>query len=558
MLKNRIQIVLVFCLVCLYAANAQTEDLILRAMQDELNRNSKELSLPGFEKPFFIMYGLVEQKSMIVSATLGALMNSIEDRNRYKSTTRILVGGYEFNDESLEDNLFSSPTAMEISLPLDDDYWGIRRSFWITTDNVYRSAARHFEKHKQTLKETGKPLAEIPHRSFAKVAVQRIIQTQTPSNYHRADWETKVKELSSFFKQQPNIHNSVVFVSFVEGHKYLVNTEGLVTKIPFSNATISAFAQSKDEKGKFSMERISHEAKTLDKLPSMDQLKADIAGMVKKMEAEKNTVELTEEYNGPVLLEGISVAETFASTIVQGREGIFANDNIAKLKGFQYDEESISSDGKIGKSIVNNLISVKAKPFLTTFNGIDLLGHFQIDQEGVRPPDELTIIENGVLKNLLNNRTLTNPNQVANGFSDGPGVVEVTIAQKDSDKTLKEKLLAQAKKEGLQFALILRDGSSRMGFVDAYKVDVNTGKEEQVKNVTLRQTGFKTWKRILGASEKYAAHNLGGQGFGRNGGQNHTSWIVPQAVLLEEAEVQPIKMPSLKEEEYVSSPLKKS
>jgi hypothetical protein len=118
--------------------------------------------------------------------------------------------------------------------------------------------------------------------------------------------------------------------------------------------------------------------------------------------------------------------------------------------------------------------------------------------------------------------------------------------------------LAQAKKEGLQFALILRDGSSRMGFVDAYKVDVNTGKEEQVKNVTLRQTGFKTWKRILGASEKYAAHNLGGQGFGRNGGQNHTSWIVPQAVLLEEAEVQPIKMPSLKEEEYVSSPLKKS
>lgn len=558
MLKKRIQIVLMFCLVALSSANAQTEDVILRAMQDELNRNSKELSLPGFEKPFFIMYGLVDQKAMIVSATLGALMNSSEDRNRYKSSTRVLVGGYEFNDESLEDNLFSSPTAMEISLPLDDDYWGIRRSFWVTTDNVYRSAARHFEKHKQTLKETGKPLAEIPHRSFAKVPVQRIIQTQTPSSYNRAEWEAKVKELSSFFKQQPNINNSVVFVSFVEGHKYLVNTEGLVAKIPFSNATISAFVQTKDEKGKFSMERISHEAKTLDKLPSMDQLKADIAGMVKKLEAEKNIVELTEEYNGPVLLEGISVAETFASTILQGREGVFANDNIAKLKGFQFDEESISSDGKVGKSIVNNLISVKAKPFLTTFNGVDLLGSFQIDQEGVRPPDELAIIENGVLKNLLNNRTLTNPNQVANGFSDGPGVVEVTIAQKDSDKTLKEKLLAQAKKEGLQFALILREGSSRMGFVDAYKVDVNTGKEEQVKNVTLRQTGFKTWKRILGASEKYAAYNLGGQGFGRDGGQNHTSWIVPQAVLLEEAEVQPIKMPSLKEEEYVSSPLKKS
>lgn len=285
--KRYLAIFLLFFSVLLIA-NAQTEDVILRAMQDELNRNSKELTLPGFDKPFFIMYGLVDQKSMVVSATLGALMNSSEDRNRYKSTTRVLVGDYEFNDESLEDNLFSSPTAMEISLPLDDDYWGVRRSFWVTTDNVYRSAARHFEKHKQTLKETGKPLAEIPHRSFARVPVQRIIQTQAPATFNRQEWEVKVKELSALFTQHPNINNSVVFVSFVEGHKYLVNTEGLATKIPFSNATISAFAQSKDEKGKFSMEQISHEAKTLDKLPSLDQLKAAIAGMVKSWKLKKH------------------------------------------------------------------------------------------------------------------------------------------------------------------------------------------------------------------------------------------------------------------------------
>lgn len=120
---------------------------------------------------------------------------------------------------------------------------------------------------------------------------------------------------------------------------------------------------------------------------------------------------------------------------------------------------------------------------------------------------------------------------------------------------LRDKLLAQAKKEGLTFALILRDEASRGGMMNAYKVDVATGKEQLVRNVNLRELGFKTWKRILGASSTYVAHNLGGAGFGREFGPNFTSWIVPTAVLLEEGEVQPMRMPSLKEEEYITSPL---
>jgi len=534
---------------------AQSEEVILKAMKDELQRNAKELSLPGYEKPFFIMYGLVDQKTMVVSGTLGSIINSNEDENRYKSTTRILVGNYEFNDESLEDNLFSQPNAMEIGLPLDDDYWGIRRSFWATTDNVYRSAARHFEKHKQTLKESGKPLAELPHRWFGQVPAQKMIVTQPFVSVNRLEWEAKVRELSGLFKTVPGITNSVVFVSFVQGNRYMVNTEGLEAKLPFSHASITVFVQGKEEGGKFLFDQISFEAKTLDKLPAMAQLRLEVEKLIKRVEEEKKQPTLEEEYNGPILLEGAAVAQTFSSTLMAGREGLFASDNIAKLKGFQFEDESVSSEGKVGKSIMNALISIKAKPRLKEYNGVDLLGSFVLDNEGVSPADELTLVENGVLKNLLNNRTLTNANQTANGFANGPGVVEVTVAQKDSDKALRDKLLAQAKKEGLTFALILRDEASRGGMMNAYKVDVATGKEQLVRNVNLRELGFKTWKRILGASSTYVAHNLGGAGFGREFGPNFTSWIVPTAVLLEEGEVQPMRMPSLKEEEYITSPL---
>lgn len=535
--------------------HAQNYDVVLRAMHDELQRNAKELSMPNREKPFFIMYGLVDQHNMVVSATLGSIVNADDYHSRNRTTVRVLVGSYEFNDESLEDNLFSLPGAMDVGLPLDDDYWGIRRSFWATTDNVYRSAARNFEKHKQTLQETGKPLSEIPHRWFAQVPVQKIVITQPSISYNRSEWEVRARELSAQLTRCTRLTNSVVYFTFTQGHRYLVSTEGHEMKIPFSLAAVNVYLQGKDEDGKFMLDQISYQAKTLDKLPAQDKLKDEIDRVIKKMEGHKSFGALDEEYNGPVLLEGMAVAQTFATTIMQARQGIFASDNISKLKGFQFEEEA-SADGKLGKPVMNTQITIKAKPKLKHYNGIDLLGSFLADNEGVAPPDELTVVENGTIKNLLNNRTLTHANQKANGFANGPGVLEVTVAQNDSDKSIREKLLAQAKKKGLSFALILREAANSMGMLNAYKVDVTTGKEELLKNTNLREMGFKTWKRILGATASYQAHNLGGGGFGREMGPNFTSWIVPSAILLEEAEVQPVKMPSLKEEEYITSPLK--
>ena len=161
-------------------AQEQSDDIILKAMQDELTRNMKELKLPDYDKPFFIMYSIQDQKSYTITATLGSIVRSTEKSFRFKSNTRVLVGDYAFNDESLEDNLTSAPTALEINLPLDDDYMGIRRSLWSSTDKVYRDAARHFQRHQQTLKESGKALSDIPHRSFAKGTPVKLVSTLTP------------------------------------------------------------------------------------------------------------------------------------------------------------------------------------------------------------------------------------------------------------------------------------------------------------------------------------------------------------------------------------------
>ncbi len=537
-------------------AQSQHEDVILRAMQDELDRNMKELRLPNHEKPFFIMYNVVDQKSYEISATLGSIVQSNERPARFKSNTRILVGDYSFNDESLDDNLTSAPSALEISLPIDADYLGIRRSLWSSTDKVYRDAARHFAKHQQTLKESGKKLDEIPHRSFAKGEPIKMISTVEPYALDRAAWESTLKNLSSIFLKHPDILYSGVVLQFNEGHNYMLNSEGVVAKLPFQRAALIVIAQGKNKDGEFVVDQVMHEATIPDKLPSAEKLKVEIEKMISSIGHQLALPKLEDEYNGPVLLEGPAVAGVFSTVLFEGTETVFASNFVPRLSGFQYSGNNPGMDSKVGKSIVNESITVKAKPTLKSYNGTELFGAFELDDEGIRPPDELVIIQNGVLKNLLNDRTITNANQTANGFSSGPGVVEVTTTFKDSAKELKEKLLAAAKTEGLDFALIIRQSPLLMGVMNVYKISVKDGKEELMRNALMSEVNFRTFRRLLGASGNSQAHNLNTSKFLNPGASGpEISYIVPEAILIGSVDVKPFEIPALKEEDYVSNPL---
>ena len=532
------------------------EDVILQAMQDELDRNMKELRLPNHDKPFFIMYNVQDQTSYDISATLGSIVQSSQRPARFKSNTRILVGDYSFNDESLDDNITSAPSALEISLPIDADYLGIRRALWSSTDKVYRDAARHFLKHQQTLKESGKKLDEIPHRSFAKGEPIKLISTVEPYAFDRSAWESKLKDLSSIFLKHPDILYSGVVLQFSEGHNYIVNSEGVVAKIPFQKTSLVVIAQGKNEDGEFVVDQVIHEARTPDKLPAMDKLKNDVENMISGIGHQLTLPKLDDEYNGPVLLEGPAVAGVFTTVLFEGTETVYASNFVPRISGFQYSGNNPGIDNKIGKNILNEAITVKARPGLKSYNGTELFGAFEIDDEGIKPPDELVIIENGVLRNLLNDRTIINANQMANGFSSGPGVVEVTTTFKNSGDELKEKLLAAAKAERLNFALIIRQSPLLMGVVNVYKVSVSDGKEELMRNARLSEVNFRNLRRLLGASGNYQAHNLNTSKFFNPGASGPgMSYIVPEAILVESLDVKPFEMPALKEEDYVSNPL---
>lgn len=523
-------------------------NVVQQAMRDELERNMKELKADGFDRPFFLNYSILDQHNVQITATLGALMSSVERDNRAAQSIRLLVGDYDFNDESLDNNLFSQPQANELSLPLDDDYLGIRRSLWISTDNVYRNASRQFAKNKEMLKEQNKPLAELPHRSFAKVPPSKIDISLPEFKFDKSATEDYVRRLSAVFAGYRTIQQSNVSFFCRWGYRYLVNSEGSINRIPDLSMSLRVGAGFRTSTGEFVVDNIHHNYATIE-LPPIEAMIAEVKAMAERMIASGSSPVFREEYSGPALFIGQPVAQLFVSELFGGEEGLAANNNIQSLTGYRY--ESNSLDAKIGKPVFADGMTVKAMPKLKKYGDVTLLGSFEVDEEGVVPADETVLIENGVLKVLMNDRTIVNAGQVANGLGDGPGVVSVTFKTSLPAVDLKARLIAQAKKEGLEYGLIIRERDAGMRVMDVWKVYVDDGREELARQASMKSLSQRSFRKISDVSGEVAVHNIS------SGARSLISVICPEAVLLSEVEFESTGFPTIEEEEYVPSPLKK-
>jgi hypothetical protein len=529
---------------------AQKEDnVILRAMKDELKRSMEEIKYDNHDRPFFISYGITDSKNLSVYATLGALVQSNEYENRDKSV-RVLVGNYEFNDESLDNNLYSEGTANEIQLPLDDDYFGIRRALWTTTDVVYKGAAQKYKKHQATLKEQSKNLGDLPHRVFAKVPVIQSIKPTKLTGTSLIALNDYCRQASSVFRDFPDLESSDVLVNFSYGTKYFVNSEGTVVVEPYSIGIVQCRAQGKTKNGEPIYETVEYYAKAPNEFPSMEKLKADAKALAEKLHSLRSANVLDEEYSGPVLFLGPSVAQAFATTLFSQRESLIASNAI--LSQNDYRPAAVAAlDARLGKAVIANSLTIKATPTLKSFKGKTLIGSYDVDDEGVVPPGNLVLVEKGILKALLNDRSLSSLSQAANGHSTGPAVIQVNSDKTLSIDALKNALISAAKTDGQDFALIVRTNASfGEAMSEVWKVNLETGEEEVLRSSQVGELSLRNMRRIVGVASDQEAYTI-------QVGGTLASFIVPLGLILDDIEIAPIKLPYLEEQDaYVKNPLK--
>jgi predicted Zn-dependent protease len=431
---------------------------------------------------------------------------------------------------------------------MDDDYLGIRRALWISTDNVYRGASRQFARNQQTLKEKNKPLSEVPHRSFAKTEPSTLDVEASPMKFDRRTVEDYVRKVSAALNEFKELETGNVDFNYNRGYRYLVNSEGSMNRVPFSLASLSISVNVKTKEGKTIMDHQTFHL-TAGELPPMDIAIATARDLAKHVISSLNgPKEFDEEYIGPVLIEG----ET--ATNLVGYQVMFS-----EALGAMPRYKPIGKGGeKVGKQIFPGNMTVKATPKLKKYGNEMLLGSFDVDDEGVVPADETLLVENGVVKNIMTTRSVNKADETSNGLGFGPGVLHVLFRNTVPANTLKALLIEAAKKEGLDYALMVKkshDSQLLMSSIQVYKIYVADGREELAPNALLSgdQMSERTFRKIIAASNETMVGNL----VWING---YVSVIAPQAIIMGEMEFGGDKSRIDGEENretYVTSPRKK-
>lgn len=96
--------------------------------------------------------------------------------------------------------------------------------------------------------------------------------------------------------------------------------------------------------------------------------------------------------------EGGAVATILANNLLY-RGGLIASRTLTPTRGGLVDQ--------FGSKIMDNRLTIKNYTAMKEYNGIPLYGYYEVDGEGVTPEAEMTLVEKGVFKKMLNGRTPT-------------------------------------------------------------------------------------------------------------------------------------------------------
>ncbi|UII32306.1 metallopeptidase TldD-related protein [Fulvivirga ulvae] len=529
--------------ICFCNLSAQQIDTIKQAMKDELTRSINELSHAEYEKPFYIGYTIEDTQRITIQASLGGILNS--NKEHYRSlNTRVLVGDYDFNDESLQQSTVEPYyTLADMNIPVENDYYGIRRSLWSVTDKVYKTAGEVFEEHKKNrTKEEGKS-EKTPLLKFYKHEPVRIHSTSTVEPIDKELLENEMRKISSLFLDYPDMSVSNVVFNGAKGATYFMNTEGSDVYMETNIASLIISAAFQNEDGSYVFDQYRYINEDASKIFKETDFRKEVADIYKDLSAQKSAKQFEDSYEGPVIFIDDAVPHLFGHIINQFRPEPPGSED----DGYNFVPQ-FSLESKLNKKIFSESLSITLTPSMTMYNDQPLPGSYLIDDEGVVPHEKIVLVEDGIVNNLMVGRNYYKKDLTPNGTGSGPGVVHINISQKEKNlKSLKKKMLKIAEKEGLKYGLMISKINNEQ--LKVYKIHKD-GREELYRGAFIRDIDKKTLRKIEGAVGEGEIHNF-------MGSPGSATYISPKAVLISDVEVDPSHQSQFKmDPPLVESPLK--
>jgi TldD protein len=575
-MKNNIKIVngiiAVIIFSILFSNKVFSNNELMQAMRDEIAR-SMDLSIEKLQKPYYIEYTLKIEHSRNIKSTLGTITDSTDNLTA-KLTVGLRVGDYKFDNTNFFDvgfSFFGSGDDEEgfknRNVPIELDYKTFRRELWLATDAAYKQVSEVFAKKIAT---TQNRLTKDTTSDFLQLPPEKLYDTVSIPKFDMKYYSDMAKKISAVFENYPRINKSSITIEYLPETIYYVNSEGreYIKTSLFSGVEMAAITQATDGMPLYNL--YFAYSQFPNELPNQDSLLKAAKEIAIKLDKMLTMPTLEDSYSGPILFEGQAAAELFAQA--------FAPNLVAQRQpltegGMQDNPKYAAFQSKIGGRVLPEFLSTNAVPDKIKDGNTPLVGHFKVDDDGVKT-EEVNLVKDGYLKNLLSSRIPLKRIHKSNGHKRGgaPMLSNIELlSDKDhqkSEKELREQMLKLCKDRELPFGIIVKKVADqnimytqlfrltagnmsflsrtpgKVAVIELYKIYPD-GKEEMIRGCEVNGITAQSFKDILSVGNSHYTLNYLAPSVVSaymTGGSQYigTSMIVPD-LLFEDGEIKPLE-----------------
>jgi predicted Zn-dependent protease len=492
---------------------------VLAAMSAELSRSVERLRLHGYEAPYFIAYQVRDVTRHELAGRYGAIFedSTRRDRNLYVD---LRVGSYELDSSGTDD------TALALGMegpswyapkdaPLDGDVDALRTALWLATDERYKEALASYFKRKS--RDVYRTADADRAASFSRERPSRHVDPPRPFALDRERWRTAVREATAAFRAHPAVFDSSMKVVAEKQVRWFASSEGagIVTEQTVFGVHLSAVARAPD--GQLLENGRDFYARSEADLPGADQIRAAATKVIAELEALARAPAI-DPYTGPAILEPEASGVLFHEAVGHRLEGERLED----------DKDGQTYKGQVGQLVLPPFLTIVDDPTLASVQGTALNGSYAFDEQGV-PAQRTVLVKDGRLETYLLSRKPVKPFERSNGHGRSQGSrppmarmanLVVESSRRVPAPELKRMLMAEARRQGKRYGLIIRDiaggntntasygyqafkGTPRL----VYRVDARSGAEELVRGVELVGTPLSSVNKVIATSDAVRVFN---------------------------------------------------
>jgi len=495
-------------------AHGTASSPLLAAAKTELDRNFAELKKQPVAA-YYLSYEIVDSNTATVSSSFGALLNSNSVQRRVAHID-VRVGDYALDNTHQVRGRFATGNGgiASVVLPVEDNPLAIRSALWLETDKRYKQALTRLAAV-QTNNEV-KVEQEDKSADFSKEQPEQSIEPIPVLALDKKAWEEKTRKYTAPFHRYGDLFNATATLQADREVRWFVSSEGatIQTSTTYYRLLIEASAKALD-----GMELPRYEsfaALTPQGLPDDATVLKAVDKMIADLKALR-AAPVVDPQTGPAILSGRATAVFFHE--------VFGH----RIEGHRQKNENEGQTFKkmVGQQVLPTFLSVKFDPTLKRYNGVDLVGTYSFDDEGVKARP-VVAVKDGVLERFLMGRSPIDGFPNSNGHGRAQAGFEPVARQSNlvilnskpvSREELKKMLIAEVNKQNKPYGLFFDDiqgGFTLTGrtIPNAFNVTpvmvyriYPDGKEELVRGVDLVGTPLTVFSKILAADDEKAVFN---------------------------------------------------